>query len=571
MLTADLKNELAKALATSALGYANMSKNDPSLSINLNLLNSGNRRPSNAPREASGPLRKRKLVAISGDDKITSNLNIPSKNTTTDTLQNMVSLSDQSSYNVHYEENNDVKRVIAKNFYTTNTTTRGLTTVNKTIVPSVSPSHISFECTGTLKNKKNSMIIDTGKLDNESVIRKARETRLEQNRIAARKSRMRKKTMIHNFHNSIMYYTHANAALKQENESLESMLKAAKEFIKERKSNETESRCEPNTIEADFNRVESSDVPSGVSLVSLLDKSSSKDYEPCRTHNVMNLNDKASVQAQSLCGQKLNEVKLKNEVENSREDNTNETTFMYKKVPQINLSSKPSNNSFVQQDIKLINPNIIPSINSTVKANINEGDMSHDDGKMENIKRPILLSPIVTQSQNHQIAAAAACAANLQIAAANFQAALVASMGNPILSQLDPSLIQGANIAPPAPLSQSTVNPYQNLSVFLPLLSGSNLNASNGGAAGLSSNLSALTNMTYNQQNLIQQLQQNHSQSHVQPQISTSLTNNESAGVTTRATNFGGSETTIKKHIVETSPAPPAIVVTSDQDDNLVS
>jgi hypothetical protein len=56
---------------------------------------------------------------------------------------------------------------------------------------------------------------------------KAREVRLEQNRKAARESRRRKKIMIEELQRSVVFFSRANATLKQQNDELQRMLLTA--------------------------------------------------------------------------------------------------------------------------------------------------------------------------------------------------------------------------------------------------------------------------------------------------------------------------------------------------------
>lgn len=52
----------------------------------------------------------------------------------------------------------------------------------------------------------------------------SREIRLEQNRVAARESRKRKKKMVEDLQQSIIFYTRANALLKQQNEYMQRLI-----------------------------------------------------------------------------------------------------------------------------------------------------------------------------------------------------------------------------------------------------------------------------------------------------------------------------------------------------------
>lgn len=62
---------------------------------------------------------------------------------------------------------------------------------------------------------------------------KARETRLEQNRKAARESRKRKKIMVEELQRSVTFFTRANLTLKQQNEELQRILLQAQSNIQQ--------------------------------------------------------------------------------------------------------------------------------------------------------------------------------------------------------------------------------------------------------------------------------------------------------------------------------------------------
>ena len=55
-----------------------------------------------------------------------------------------------------------------------------------------------------------------------------RRARLDSNRKAARESRRRKKVLVEELQRSVIFFTRANAQLKQKNEGLEAMLFAAR-------------------------------------------------------------------------------------------------------------------------------------------------------------------------------------------------------------------------------------------------------------------------------------------------------------------------------------------------------
>ncbi|KAL7547539.1 hypothetical protein ACHAWF_010821 [Thalassiosira exigua] len=66
------------------------------------------------------------------------------------------------------------------------------------------------------------------KLKTEEEEEAKRKSRLESNRKAARESRRRKKVLVEELQRSVIFFTRANAQLKQKNEGLESMLFAAR-------------------------------------------------------------------------------------------------------------------------------------------------------------------------------------------------------------------------------------------------------------------------------------------------------------------------------------------------------
>lgn len=66
---------------------------------------------------------------------------------------------------------------------------------------------------------------------------KARETRLEQNRKAARESRRRKKVMIEELQRSVMFFSRANATLKTQNEEFQRLLIQAQTQIAQMEAN----------------------------------------------------------------------------------------------------------------------------------------------------------------------------------------------------------------------------------------------------------------------------------------------------------------------------------------------
>lgn len=358
MLTPEMKEELASALATSAIGYAKMSQTDPSLNV-LPAGQSLSTQSTNTliPREATGPLRKRKLLSISGDD-------------------------------------------------------------NSEVITSKKHAPQNISTTVVAMDQDGSEPVKSSTEKAAAVNRKARETRLEQNRIAARKSRMRKKTMIHNFHHSIMYYTRANAALQQENETLEKMLKMAQEFVKNSSQGETQV----------VTQEQSTNVTAEVSI---------------------------------SCTKKVVEQKEVAPVSHAAENNASHSQ------PEANAQNMSSPSSI--QNI-LEATRILSDTMSGSKGNvpIPEKSLSELCTIAESISKDSVPNSGAHQCSppQNQIAqsfsAAAACAANLQVAAANFQAALVASMGNPFFNQF-----QNQN--------QPAGSLIQNYPVMMPYLTGSNV------------------------------------------------------------------------------------------------
>lgn len=358
MLTPEMKEELASALATSAIGYAKMSQTDLSLNVSPDVESlTAESKDTLIPREATGPLRKRKLLSISGDD---NSAGIASK---------------------------------------------------KHALQNISASVIAMNQEALLPVKCNTEKV-------VSVNRKARETRLEQNRIAARKSRMRKKTMIHNFHHSIMYYTRANAALQQENETLDKMLKMAQEFVKNNEQGEASSATQEQSttviVEAPISDARDTVEQTEVIPVSHAIEENVTPSQP--QANARNLSSPSSIQ------------------------NILEATRILSDTMSGGKGSVP----------------------------IPEKSLSELCTIAESISKESVPSPATSQSSlpQNQIAqsfsAAAACAANLQVAAANFQAALVASMGNPFFNQF-----QNQN--------QPTGSLIQNYPVTMPYVTGPNV------------------------------------------------------------------------------------------------
>lgn len=366
MLSPALKEELASALATSAIGYAKMSQTDPSLNVSPpSETDAAESTNTLIPREATGPLRKRKLISISGDD---STVDPPLKKST------------QASE----------------------------------ISPTMDVDDTSTEAMNPNGEKSA----------------KARETRLEQNRIAARKSRMRKKTMIHNFHHSIMYYTRANAALQQENDTLEKMLKMAQEFVK------NQNGVEAQRVAQDQDIVASSEV---------------------------------SMATRQVVEQNVVSTTTPNTVE----ENTNMNT------PDMNASTnvRPSSIQNILEATRILSDTMsgnngavpIPEKSLSELCTIAESISKESVPATSNAK----VSPSHQQTQIAQsFSAAAACAANLQVAAANFQAALVASLGNPFLNQFQN---QNQGQSQSQGQGQSTGSLIQNYPVLMPYFTGSNV------------------------------------------------------------------------------------------------
>lgn len=367
MLTPEMKEELASALATSAIGYAKMSIADQSLNILSagNNLNSGTD-DSTIPRGATGPLRKRKLLAISGDENspFPSSLEAPAP--------------------------------------------------KKLMTQSPSTSREGQITETAESTKATSTASRSGNEKSAAATHKARETRLEQNRIAARKSRMRKKTMIHNFHHSIMYYTRANAALQQENETLQKMLDMAKEFVK------------TNGENAEAGKQQLQQVPTGS-----VNANTSQEIDKINDHTQGD--------------------NSKSEIEVAAQNKPNTHTAIQNILEATKMLSETTNR--IPQDTSATTPKSLSEI--IVASEKLSGSLNEDKGRAAKFAQQNARPHNIAQS----FSAAAACAANLQVAAANFQAALVASMGNPFLNQI------GTQSSSPSAL-------IQNYPLLMPYVSG---------------------------------------------------------------------------------------------------
>lgn len=75
---------------------------------------------------------------------------------------------------------------------------------------------------------------------------KAREVRLEQNRKAARESRRRKKIMIEELQRSVVFFSRANATLKQQNDELQRMLLTAQARVSAYEKGDSSASAVPN-------------------------------------------------------------------------------------------------------------------------------------------------------------------------------------------------------------------------------------------------------------------------------------------------------------------------------------
>ncbi|GFH44707.1 hypothetical protein CTEN210_01181 [Chaetoceros tenuissimus] len=75
---------------------------------------------------------------------------------------------------------------------------------------------------------------------------KAREVRLEQNRKAARESRRRKKIMIEELQRSVVFFSRANATLKQQNDELQRMLLTAQTRVSAYEKGDSSAAAVPN-------------------------------------------------------------------------------------------------------------------------------------------------------------------------------------------------------------------------------------------------------------------------------------------------------------------------------------
>lgn len=75
---------------------------------------------------------------------------------------------------------------------------------------------------------------------------KAREVRLEQNRKAARESRRRKKIMIEELQRSVVFFSRANATLKQQNDELQRMLLTAQARVSAYEKGDSSAAAVPN-------------------------------------------------------------------------------------------------------------------------------------------------------------------------------------------------------------------------------------------------------------------------------------------------------------------------------------
>lgn len=77
---------------------------------------------------------------------------------------------------------------------------------------------------------------------------KARENRLEQNRKAARESRKRKKVMIEELQRSVIFFSRANGALKQQNDDLTRLLMQAQMHIAQLNSKPAEEKAKAEEV-----------------------------------------------------------------------------------------------------------------------------------------------------------------------------------------------------------------------------------------------------------------------------------------------------------------------------------
>lgn len=346
MLTAEMKAELARALATSAIGYAKMScadhvKND-------NNQDSDTRNSNLLSYESTGPLRKRKLLSISGNDQSSSRSNFYCDN------------KKQKSTQAMHVRNSSPMNPIIMDHQDPNLTINGN--------------------------------------------RRAREARLEQNRIAARKSRFRKKTNIHNCQHSIMYYTRANAALQQENDTLEKMLDMAREFV----NGKGEIHSEPN--ENNSRKVE--------------------EVVPIVTQQTIQVSTNNQGPKEELSHPKI-EKEIDNESTCAISTSEDEAK---KPLPEIaiNCNHYIQNNKPTSKSVTAMPKS--PHPYTVYDAEEMDGNVTDKDTEIVESQ-----AHIIPPTQNHlsqSFSTAAACAANLQVAAANFQAAIVASMGNPLLNQM---------------------------------------------------------------------------------------------------------------------------------------
>lgn len=106
----------------------------------------------------------------------------------------------------------------------------GMNTSTGCIPPSTTEPPMKLAKTSnTGKTHQESVILKTYMADATSSAenRKARETRLEQNRKAARESRRRKKVMIEDLQRSVIFFSRANGTLKHQNDDLTRLLMQA--------------------------------------------------------------------------------------------------------------------------------------------------------------------------------------------------------------------------------------------------------------------------------------------------------------------------------------------------------
>lgn len=84
-------------------------------------------------------------------------------------------------------------------------------------------SNIAADSSSSIRSGKTSPLTTLKRKLNRTEA-EAREIRLEQNRVAARESRKRKKKMIEDLQQSIVFYTRANSLLKQQNDYMQQII-----------------------------------------------------------------------------------------------------------------------------------------------------------------------------------------------------------------------------------------------------------------------------------------------------------------------------------------------------------